>query len=179
MTKDLSLVTLVQNWTGTSASCGLQEFLNSEDITADLRNWDEKDKVTVATLKLVDTALSFYDATPELHKKDIKWTEFKKVFLERFKDSRTDQFLFTQLLSAHQGQHETVRVFADRVRKLSRQVTPQTDDPEAQKLCNHKTDSMMVASFTSGLRGNSRIQTRFAMPSVMDDAVRIEVTVEQ
>jgi hypothetical protein len=79
MTKDLSLVTLVQNWTGTSASCGLQEFLNSVHTTADLKNWDEKDKVMVATLKLVDTARSFYDATPELHKKDIKWTEFKKL----------------------------------------------------------------------------------------------------
>jgi hypothetical protein len=81
--KDLSLVNLVQNWTGTSASCGLQEFLNSVDTIADLGNWDE-DKVRVATLKFVDTARSFYDATPELHKKDIKWTEFKKLFAERF-----------------------------------------------------------------------------------------------
>ena len=58
-TKDLSLVTLIKNWTGTSASCGLREFLNSVDTTADLGNWDEKDKVRVATLKLVDTARSF------------------------------------------------------------------------------------------------------------------------
>ena len=98
-TKDLSLVTLIKNWTGTSASCGIQEFLNSVDTTADLGNWDEKDKVRVATLKLVDTARSFYTATPQFHQKDISWTDFKKVFLERFKDSRTDQFLFSQLQS--------------------------------------------------------------------------------
>jgi hypothetical protein len=101
------------------------------------------------------------------------------LFLERFKDSRTDQFLYTQLLSARQGQNETVRDFADRVRNLARHVTPQTDNPEAQKLCNQQTERMMVASFTNGLRGNPGIQTRFAMPSVMDNAVRIAVTVEQ
>jgi hypothetical protein len=102
-TKDLSLVTLIKNRTGTSASCGLQQFLNSVDTTADLGSWDEKDKVRVTTLKLVDTACSFYDATPEVHQKDISWTDFKKVFLERFKDSRTDQFLFSQLHRTKQG----------------------------------------------------------------------------
>jgi hypothetical protein len=178
-TKDLSLVTLIKNWTGTSASCGLQEFLNSVDTTADLGNWDEKDKVRVATLKLVDTARSFYDATPELHQKEISWTDFKNVFLERFKDSRTDQFLFSQLHSAQQGPKETVRDFADRVRNLARQVTPQTNDPEAQRLCNLQTTRMMIASFINGLRGNPGIQTRFASPSVMEDAVRIAVTIEQ
>ena len=91
-TKDLSLVTLIKNWTGASASCGLQEFLNSVDTTADLGKWDEKDKVRVATLKLVDRARSFYDTTPELHLKKISWTDFKNVFLERFKDSRTANF---------------------------------------------------------------------------------------
>jgi hypothetical protein len=40
-TKDLSFVTLVQYWTGTSASCAFQNFFDSVDITADIRNWDE------------------------------------------------------------------------------------------------------------------------------------------
>jgi septal ring-binding cell division protein DamX len=82
-------------------------------------------------------------------------------------------------LSTHQGQNETVRDFADRMRNLARQVTPQTDNPEAQKLCNQQTERMMVASFTNGIRGNQGTQIRFAMTSVMDDAVRIAVTVEQ
>jgi hypothetical protein len=37
----------------------------------------------------------------------------------------------------------------------------------------------MVAAFTNGLKGNPGNQVRFVMPSVMDDAVRIAVTVEQ
>ena len=64
----------------------------------------------MATLKLVDTARSFYDATPELHQKDISRTDFKKVFLERFKESRTDQFLFSELHSAQQGQRRLLEI---------------------------------------------------------------------
>ncbi len=178
-TKDLSLVTLIKNWSGTSATGSLQEFLNSVDTTADLGSWSEKDKVRITTLKLVDRARSFYDATPELHSADITWNDFKKILLERFRDPRTDQFLFSQLHCAQQGQQETVRDFADRVRNLAQQVTPHTDDPEAQRMCNLQTSRMLIASFTNGLRGNPGIQSRFACPSSMDEAVRIAVTVEQ
>ena len=65
------------------------------------------------------------------------------------------------------------------VRNLARQVTPQTNDSEAQRMCNLQTTRMVFASFTNGLRGNPGIQTRFAMPSAMDDAVRIAGTIEQ
>jgi hypothetical protein len=65
------------------------------------------------------------------------------------------------------------------MRNLAREVTPQTDDPEAQKLCNQQTNRMMLDSFTNGLLGNPVVQVRFAMPSVMVDAVRIAVAIEQ
>jgi hypothetical protein len=78
--KDLSLFTVILNWTGTSTSCGLQEFCNSVDTTADLGDWTDANKLRVATLKVVDTARACYDATPELHCMDIMWTDFK-VFL--------------------------------------------------------------------------------------------------
>ena len=133
----------------------------------------------VATLKLVNRARSFYDATPELHRKNISWTDFKNVFLERFKDSRNAIFYSLNYTVPNRDKKETVTDFADRVRKLARQVTPQTDDPEAQMLVNLQTTRMMIVSFTNGLRGNPGIQTRFASPSVMEDAVRIAVTIEQ
>jgi hypothetical protein len=120
MPKDLSLVSLIPSWTGTSASCDLQKFLNSVDTTADLGNWNERDKIRVATLKLVDTARDFYDATTELHNKDVTWTAFKKCFQDRFRDARTDQFHFLNLHRAHQAQNVGVRDFADRVKNLAR-----------------------------------------------------------
>jgi hypothetical protein len=177
--KDLSLVTLIPSWSGTSASCDLQKFLNSVDTTADLGNWDEKDKIRVATLKLVDTARDFYDATTELHVKDVTWNAFKKCFQDRFRDARTDQFHFLNLHRAHQAQSESVRDFADRVRNLARKITPQTEDPVAQRMCNDLINRMMVAAFTGGLRGNPGDQVNRTMPSTMDEAVRIALTVEQ
>jgi hypothetical protein len=67
--------------------CGLQELFNSVDATADFVDWTDAHKIRVATSKLVDTARACYDATPKLHGKDITWTDFKKCFLELFKDS--------------------------------------------------------------------------------------------
>jgi hypothetical protein len=58
------------------------------DATVNLGNWDEKEKVRVVTLKLFDTARSFYDAKPELHKKDITWTYYKELF---WSDLRTPE----------------------------------------------------------------------------------------
>jgi hypothetical protein len=78
--KHLSLVMVISNRAGTSTSCGLQELFNSVDTTADLGDWTDANKVRVVTLKLVDTARACYDATPELHCKDITWTDFEKCF---------------------------------------------------------------------------------------------------
>jgi hypothetical protein len=38
---------------------------------------------------------------------------------------------------------------------------------------------MLLASFISGLQGNPGKHTRFSMPSTMEDAIKIAVTVEQ
>jgi hypothetical protein len=56
--KDMSLVTLIQTWSGTAKSVPLQGFINSVETTADIGNWTEKDKIRVMTLKLTDVARS-------------------------------------------------------------------------------------------------------------------------
>jgi hypothetical protein len=65
-TKDLSLVTLVQNWTGMSASCGLQKFFNSVDTTVDLGNLDEKARLEDA----IKIAVTVQQAGARDHKGD-------------------------------------------------------------------------------------------------------------
>jgi hypothetical protein len=112
--KDMSLVSLIQNWSGTTksvplhvfinsvettadignwtwagilTSCGLQELFSSVDATADLGNWTDANKIRVATLKVVDTARACWDATPERHCRNVTGTTFKKCLLVLFKDS--------------------------------------------------------------------------------------------
>jgi hypothetical protein len=82
------------NWRATEISCGYW-------VTG-----TKKTKVRVATLKSVDAARAFYDATPELHSKDVTWNTFKKGFQDWFKEDRTDQFHFSNLHRAHQAQNE-------------------------------------------------------------------------
>jgi hypothetical protein len=76
-TKDLSLVSLVPNWEGTAQSSPLHEFLEIVKSTARLGNWSGEDMVRVATSKLTDTAMNFFNVTPALHDASVSWEAFK------------------------------------------------------------------------------------------------------
>jgi hypothetical protein len=69
--------------------------------------------------------------------------------------------------------------FADRCKNLARKVTPHVEDESARKVCNEQVERILLVSFTSGLQGNRGKHTRFSMPSTMEDAIKMAVTVEQ
>jgi hypothetical protein len=175
--KDLSLVTLIPKWSGNTKSESLHEVLCTVESTAGIGKWFDEDMVRIAALKLTDTARVFFNATPELHDGKITWAEFKAALQHRFRDPRTDQFHFSQLQTAKQMKGESV--FADRCRALAQKVTPQVADPAAQRLNNEQTDRMLLASYTSGLTGNPGRQVRYSLPTTLEDAIKIAVTVEQ
>jgi hypothetical protein len=131
------------------------------------------------TLKLTDAARAFFDASPALHEKDVTWKEFKAAFVDRFKDTRSDQYHFIALQSAKQRPDETISEFADRINNLGRNIIPQLDDPNAQKHVNILANKMLIAAFTTGLFGSPGEHARIALPTKMEDAVKIAVTVAQ
>jgi hypothetical protein len=132
LTKDLSLVALVPIWSGTEKAIPLHEFLETIESARRLRNWSQKDKIRIATLKLTDLARAFYNGTLELHDQRITWTAFKAAFHERFTDERTDQYHYTQLHMARQTKDESPQEFADRCRSLAQKIVPQVNEPVAQ-----------------------------------------------
>jgi hypothetical protein len=69
--------------------------------------------------------------------------------------------------------------FADRCKNLARKVTPHVEDESARKVGNKQVEWMLLASFTSGLQGNPGKHTRFSMPCILEDAIKMAVTVEQ
>jgi len=69
--------------------------------------------IRIAAMKLTDAARVFYNATLELHDKDITSKAFKSVFYNRFRDVRTDQFHFTHLQTAKQRKYESPQEFAN------------------------------------------------------------------
>src|SRR5215469_4079172 len=75
--KDLSLVNIIPKWSGSSQSGSLSDFINSVERAADSGNWSDQDRVSLAIMKLEDSARLFVEAAPELKKKDLKWTELK------------------------------------------------------------------------------------------------------
>jgi hypothetical protein len=74
---------------------------------------------------------------------------------------------------------ESVFGFADRCRALAQKVTPQVDDPAAQRLYNEQTDRMFLASYTSGLTGYPGKQVGYSLPTILEDSIKIALTVEQ
>jgi hypothetical protein len=178
-TKDLSLVSLVPKWAGTTNSSPLHEFFESIESASRIGNWSGDDMVRIATLKLTDTARLFFNASPALHSPDVTWEALKAAFLDRFRDPRTDQFHFSQLQSAKQRRGEAHQDFADRCRRLAQNITPQVADPTAQRLYNEQADRFLLASYVSGLIGTPGTQVRYALPRTLKEAIKIAVTVEQ
>jgi len=50
--KDLSLINLVPNWTGTDGAVTLEEFIFSIENSVRIGRWEENDEVEAALLKL-------------------------------------------------------------------------------------------------------------------------------
>jgi hypothetical protein len=178
-TKDLSLVPLVPKWSGKSKSISVQDFLDTIESAASVGKWTDEDMILIATLKLTDTARTFYIATPELHAADITWPSYKSIFLQRFKDTRTDQFHFCQLQSSRQRKDESPLDFTDRCKALARNIVPQVADPATQKIYNEQADRMLLASYAVGLLGTPVKQVRYALPGCLEEAVEIAVPVDQ
>jgi hypothetical protein len=61
-TKDLSMVTLINRWSGTDKSQPVNDFFDPIEASARVGNWSDADK-KVCILKLTDAAKAFYNAT--------------------------------------------------------------------------------------------------------------------
>ena len=157
----------------------MNEFFETIEITARVANWSTEEMVRIAVLKVTDNARSFYNVNLELHDEKITWTAFKAAFQKRFRDVRTDQFHFTQLQMAKQRKDESPQEFADRCRMLAMKTVPKVEDPVVQKIHYDQADRMLLASFISGLTGAAGTQTRYEMPSNLDEAIKLATTVNQ
>jgi len=52
--KDLSLISLISKWSRSESAVPLEEFLASVDSAARIRNWNQRDCLDIAALKLAD-----------------------------------------------------------------------------------------------------------------------------
>jgi len=151
--KDLSLVSLVQKWSGLDSEVPIYEFFTSIEGAAYIGKGEESAQIRIAVLKLTDAARLFYNGCPELHEKNATWQMFKSVFSKRFRDTHTDQHNFMRLQTARQKKNDSPQQFADRCRGLSQKILCKTRDPVAQRIHRENAERMLLASFVSGLDG--------------------------
>jgi len=149
--KDLSLISLIPKWSGSESAVPLEEFLASVDSVARIGNWDQRDCLEIAALKLADPAKSFHNTCLELHAEGMTWKKFKEVFRHRFRDVHTDQYHFMRLQTARQAKNEGPQEFADRCRALAQKVMCKDSDPVAQRIHRENAERMLLASFVAGL----------------------------
>ena len=177
--KDLSLVSLVPEWSGGDTAPPINEFFEIIEGSATIGNWSEADLKLVCALKLTDTARALYSATPELRDPIISWQDFKARFLQRFRDVRSVQYHFRQLYMARQRKGETAQEFLDRCRLLARRTVPCTTDPVLQQAYNEQAERMLLSAFTNGVTGIAGKELRYNSPATVEEALRIAMTVSQ
>jgi len=177
--KDLSLISLVQKWSGSESTVTLEEFFSSIEAAARIGRWEDKDQVEIAILKLTDSAKLFYLGCAELHAKDVKWDTLKEVFRSRFRDVHTDQYHYMKLQTARQSKNESPQEFADRCRSLAQKIVCKVNDPTAQRIHQENAERMLLASFVTGLVGTPGRQVRYANPQTMDQALKIALSVQE
>ena len=84
-----------------------------------------------------------------------------------------------KLETARQAKGEDPQAFADRCRELAGKIICKVEDPEAQRIYNENSESMLLASFVTGLVGNPGTQCRYAKPQSMDQTLKIDLSVQE
>jgi hypothetical protein len=178
LTKDVSLVAGLKEWSGDSKGKSVREYFAQIETFAKVSHWTDQDMALIAKAKLQGLALQFLNGREELLKDTCPYAVIKKALIERFTEKMPDQYHYSQLQDAVQGRGETAEEFADRCRKLCQKTIRRVDNAVAQVVLNEEAERRLVAAYINGLRGVVGQQVKFNMPATMDQAVRLAITIE-
>ena len=129
--------------------------------------------------EVTDLAKLFYQGCPELHKPEATWQKFKHTFRQRYKDVRTDQYHYMILHTARQARNKDAQQFADRCKALSQKILCKSDEPLAQQIHQESAERMLLASYVAGLTGFVGKQVRTFNPQLIQQAVKIVLSVQE
>jgi DNA-binding MurR/RpiR family transcriptional regulator len=101
----------------------------------------------------------------------------KEHLVARFTEKMPAQYHYTRLQDATQDKGESVEEFADRCRRLCQRTVRRVDDEAMQRIIHEEAERRLVAAYINGLAGIIGQQVRFRMPSTLEEAVEVAVTV--
>jgi hypothetical protein len=176
--KDVSLVAGISEWTGKSKGRSVQEFLTQVETLAKVSGWTSRDKALIVKAKLQGLALQFLNGREELGRDGYSYEVLRQALIERFSDKLPDQYYCTRLQDMVQGKDESAEEFSGRCRKMCLRTIRKVNDEETQRIINEEAERKLLTAYVHGLRGIVGTQGQFQMPSTMEQAVRLAVTVE-
>jgi hypothetical protein len=176
--KDVSLVAGIKEWTGEGKGKPVLEFLTQIETVAKVSGWTSRDKALIVKAKLQGLALQFLHGREELGRDGCSYEILKQALVERFSDKLPDQHYYTRLQEAVQGKEEGAEEFSDRCRKMCQKTIRRVQDEETQRIIIEEAERRLLAAYIHGLKGIVGQQVQFQMPSTMEQAVRLAVTVE-
>jgi hypothetical protein len=134
--------------------------------------------VSFVNAKLQGLALQFLHGREELGQDGCSYEVLKRALIERFSDKLPDQYYYTRLQEESQGREEGAEEFSDRCRRMCQKTIRRVPDEETQRVINEEAERRLLAAYIHGLRGVIGQQVQFQMPSTMEQAVKLAVTVE-
>jgi hypothetical protein len=175
--KDVTLVAGIKDWTGDNKGRTVYEFFAQIDTYAKVSNWAEDEKALILKAKLQGIALQYVQGKEILANDACPYAVLREYLTDRFSEKLPAQYHYTRLQDATQERGESVEEFADRCRRLCQRTIRKVNDEATQRVINEEAERRLVAAYINGLGGIVGQQVRFRMPSSLDEAVQVAVTV--
>jgi hypothetical protein len=153
-------------------------FFSQIEILAKVSGWTNEDKALIVKAKLQGLAVQFLSGRVELVTDGCSYENLKQALVDRFSDKLPDQYYYNKLQEAAQGREESAEEFGDRCRKLCQRTVRRVQDKEVQKIVNEEAERILLAAYIHGLKGIVGQQVQFQMPTSMEQAVNLAVTVD-
>jgi hypothetical protein len=137
-----------------------------------------EDKALIVMAKLQGSALQYLSGRGEIVRDGCSYDYLKQALVDRFSDKLPDQYYCMRLQDADHARDESAEEFGDRCRKLCQRTIRKVQDEKVRTIINEEAERRLLATYIHGLRGVVGQQVQFQMPSTMEQAVMLAVTVE-
>jgi hypothetical protein len=147
------------------------------DTYAKVSNRSEDEKALIAKAKLQRIVLQYVQGRYVWAHDACPYSVLREQLTERFSEKLPAQYHYTRLQDATQEKGESVEKFADRCRKLCQKTLRRVNDEATQRVINEEAERCLVAAYINGLGGTVGQQLRFHMPSSLEEAVQVAITI--
>lgn len=155
----------------------VKEFFDGLRTTQKLGGWSDMQAIAIGTLKMEGPAKSFFENSLK-GREFSNLEEFRKVFVDHFREHKTLAKAIAEFNTAVQKPHEEVKDFASRLEGLVHKTIALKFEGEEMIPVSFQ-EQMLLSQFLSGLMPTIRAQVMVADPKTFENAKQIARRVEE